>query len=43
MIINDPATVTEMTAVFEAYENPLMTNDLPMLDAFVWNSAHVVR
>ncbi len=43
MIINDPATVAEVTAAFEAYERALMVNDLPMLDAFSWNSAHVVR
>ena len=43
MIINDPATLAEVTAQFEAYERALQSNDLATLDAFFWDSPHVVR
>lgn len=43
MIINDPATLAEVTAQFEAYEHALQTNDLTTLDAFFWDSPQVLR
>ena len=43
MIINDPATLAEVTALVDAYETALMTNDVAALDGAFWNSAHTVR
>ncbi len=41
--IDDAAVVAELTAVFHAYEQALMTNDLAALDAFFWDDARVTR
>jgi hypothetical protein len=41
--INQPETVAELTQVFEAYEQALMSNDLPALDAFFWDDERVTR
>lgn len=43
MIINDPATLAEMQAVFERYETALVTNDVETLDALFWPSEHTIR
>lgn len=43
MIVNDPDTLAEVTAAFEAYEAALMTNDVVALDALFWPSPHVLR
>lgn len=43
MIINDPAVLAEVTALVDAYETALMTNDVAALDGAFWNSAHTVR
>ena len=43
MIINDPATLAEVTAQFARYERALQDNDLAMLDGFFWESPHVLR
>ena len=43
MLINDPATLAEATAAFEAYEAALMANDLEALDALFWPDARTVR
>ena len=43
MQINHPETVAEVTACFEAYERALVTNDLPALDGFFWESEFVLR
>ena len=43
MIINDPATLSEVSAAFAAYEKALMTNDLEAMDALFWASPLVVR
>ena len=43
MIINDPATLAEVTAAFELYERALMDNDLSTLDALFWESPHTLR
>lgn len=43
MLINDPATVAEVTAVFDAYEHALMANDIDALDALFWASMFTVR
>ena len=41
--LNQPEVIAEITAVFHAYEQALMTNDLPALDAFFWDDARVTR
>lgn len=41
--INQPEIVAELTAVFHAYEQALMSNDLPALDAFFWDDERVTR
>ncbi len=43
MVIDDPATLADVTAAFETYERALMENDTAALDALFWNSPHVVR
>jgi hypothetical protein len=43
MIINDPATLAEITERFEAYERALGANDLDTLDGFFWDSPHALR
>ncbi|HTP38110.1 MAG TPA: oxalurate catabolism protein HpxZ [Steroidobacteraceae bacterium] len=43
MIINDPAALAEVRALFEAYERALGLNDLATLDTFFWNSPHALR
>jgi hypothetical protein len=43
MIINDAATLAEVTAAFERYERALMQNDLIALDALFWDSPHTLR
>jgi hypothetical protein len=43
MVINDPAVLAEVTALFDRYEDALVGNDVETLDALFWNSAHVIR
>jgi hypothetical protein len=43
MVINDPATLAEVTALFEGYEAALVGNDVETLDALFWDSAQVIR
>lgn len=43
MIINDPATLAEVTAAFARYERALMENDLETLDNLFWASPHTLR
>jgi hypothetical protein len=43
MIVNDPAVLAEVTALVDAYETALMTNDVAALDGAFWNSPHAVR
>jgi len=43
MILNDPATLAEVTAAVDAYETALMDNDVEALDGAFWNSPHTVR
>ncbi|WP_431281714.1 oxalurate catabolism protein HpxZ [Humitalea sp. 24SJ18S-53] len=43
MQIDDPKTLAEVTALFEAYEVALTTNDVATLDAMFWQHAKTVR
>jgi hypothetical protein len=43
MIIDDPATLAEISAQFAAYETALMSNDVAALDGFFWASELAVR
>ncbi|MET3665074.1 oxalurate catabolism protein HpxZ [Caulobacter sp. 1776] len=43
MIVNDPAVLAQVTALVDAYETALMTNDVEALDGAFWNSPHTVR
>ncbi len=43
MIVDDPTTMAEVTAAFEAYEAALMANDIAVLDALFWESSKALR
>jgi hypothetical protein len=43
MIVNDPDVLAEVTALVDAYETALMSNDVAALDGAFWNSPHTVR
>ena len=43
MLIDDPETLAEITAVFEAYEKALLENDSATLDAMFLRSDKAVR
>lgn len=43
LTVNDPATVSAVTAAFEAYEAALIANDVPALQAFFWDSPLATR
>jgi hypothetical protein len=42
-LINDPATVAEVTELYLQYEAALCNNNVQVLDELFWNSSHVVR
>ena len=43
MEINNPTVLAEVTALFQAYEVALITNDVAVLDGLFWQHASVVR
>ena len=43
MIVNDPATLAEVTAAFQRYEAALVSNDVATLDELFWRSPHTLR
>lgn len=43
MLINDPATVAELAAIYPQYETALVTNDVATLTAMFWHSELVMR
>ncbi len=43
MIVNDPATLAELSAAFADYERALGANDTEMLDTLFWNRPETVR
>jgi hypothetical protein len=43
MLINDPATVAELRALYPLYEQALVSNDVETLIGMFWASPHVAR
>ena len=43
MIVNDPATLAEVTTMFERYEIALLENDIEMLGRLFWQSELTLR
>jgi hypothetical protein len=43
MLLNDPALVATLAGLHDAYEAALAANDVAALNAFFWDSPHVVR
>ena len=43
MLINDPKTLAELTAIYPQYEIALVTNDIDTMQRLFWASPHVVR
>ncbi len=43
MLINNPRTVAELTAIYPQYETALVTNDIEAMRRLFWASPHVVR
>jgi hypothetical protein len=43
MIINDPAIVAELAALYPRYETALITNDVDTLVAMFWTGPQVMR
>lgn len=43
MMIDDPATLAEIDAAFDAYETALVGNDVDALDRLFWHDARTLR
>ena len=43
MEINNPEIVAEVMAMFQRYEQALVTNDVAVLDELFWDSSNTVR
>jgi len=43
MLINDPDTVAELTAIYPQYEAALVGNDIDTMQRLFWASPYVVR
>jgi hypothetical protein len=43
MQINDPSVVAEVEAIFAAYEQALIANDVATLDALFWRDGRTIR
>jgi hypothetical protein len=43
MLVNDPATVAELAALYPLYEAALVSNDVDTLTAMFWDSPHAIR
>jgi len=43
LLINDPATVAELNALYPLYEQALVSNDVETLIGMFWASPHVAR
>jgi hypothetical protein len=43
VVIDDAATLADVTAAFERYERALVMNDVAVLDELFWDSPHTLR
>lgn len=43
MIVNDPEVVAELSALYQRYEDALVSNDVETLMAMFWAGPHVMR
>ncbi|MFZ2102522.1 MAG: oxalurate catabolism protein HpxZ [Oricola sp.] len=43
MIVNDPATLAEVEAIFARYEAALVGNDVAVLDELFWQDERTIR
>jgi hypothetical protein len=43
MLVNDPATVAELAALYPLYEAALVSNHVDTLTAMFWDSPHAIR
>jgi hypothetical protein len=43
VVVNIPEVVAEVTAVFERYEQALVSNDVAVLDELFWNDPRTIR
>jgi hypothetical protein len=43
MLINDPATLAEISALHDVYESALISNDVETLDRLFWEAPQAVR
>lgn len=43
MIVNDPAVHAEVSALFERYEEALVSNDVVLLDELFWRDERTIR
>jgi hypothetical protein len=43
MLINNPETLAELTAIYPQYETALVTNDIETMQRLFWASPHVIR
>jgi hypothetical protein len=43
MLINDPETIAELSAIYPLYETALVTNDIETMQRLFWASPYVVR
>jgi hypothetical protein len=43
MQINDPSVIAEVEAIFAAYEQALVANDVATLDALFWQDGRTIR
>ncbi|QFS81931.1 hypothetical protein FIU97_03995 [Roseivivax sp. THAF40] len=41
--VNRPEILAEVQAVFDTYEEALVSNDIPVLQRLFWDSAHTIR
>ena len=43
MLVNDPETIAELSAIYPQYESALVSNDIETMQRLFWASPHVVR
>lgn len=43
MQLNDPGVLAEVTAVYKAYQDAILSNDTALLNQLFWNDARTIR